>query len=1660
MTPEKKRRPVTKVPKGPSSPKSQQDCAAAGSSSENSSGELVIDVQPDPETRIPTISGKESELKNGIPKRVLRRKRRKMSLPCDEEAVFDEKFEETIRKSATKNNLTPICVKKLLKKLVMNDHVFAIVRLKEEEEQEKKRRNSDTNSTEADDGDDEDEDEDERTFPKLTRLKAKQLNQTIFPLVPLNAPATDKEVAALIREDLNSDDDDEEYKPGEDDIPSDDDPNTTISDIDSQPRTPATIVAVSGTDNDAELRYTKDGLFKIPKPRNDSYCSQSEQEQENIALRTRSKLCLTTTDIETLESTFVPPDITTDMYEYDGDMDQAWKDFLEEFTKPLPKDLEEDDDNDPEYVAADMPVPLDAEEMRPVKVSKKELNELVSELMEMSNIDEPYLEQALNETLNESLGCVEYDCRSDMLRTPLPEPSHLQSAPSAAIQSELPAVTEKYPVIMLEDQNQTFDSRPANCDGTLLRTQDMTMVAPDFTSTPIVHRSGVDTVKDTTCEITFRGNDSSTDVMPQTVESSHFGQHISFPSTSTIDQYDRFFIQYSVPEASKPLGSYENWHNYHTVQVPVKLELLDEPVGFNEFQLQLLQQQLRMHVQLTTQHFLQTYAHPLFWESAKTFKDMLVELETVCKPKPNVLPWNLPLALECCQSWEEELASESESNKLYIKYLDESIAHAEKLQLARSKFHQVDFHWRIKEKILTSKAFLYPALIPYKTFRLTLEQCKNGRYTKNEEHLIAFWFQRATEELKEKRNIRRSIKFKDKPTSREVTDYIAKHVGPMYTSAQIKDLIRNRKNIVHPNAIDFFLRYGYSPPFKQVLEYIDFDNVLPLESCQKGLLPANWERYISQVRKKSHTVERKSGRSTGEVKDESCQSSSFAQEAISDDASLQYKLRVLLPQESCESKPEENASSTSPPSLIETHCESVKNSSEEQSQRCDVVTNGCEISCSVVSAEEPNSSENMNNDESWSRSLTSSVASVTDCGCVCHGLKQSVSQIAVHISSDGHLCRGETIDRFNHGDDNGRLTLSPEATRNVSLSARNKDVVKHSVNRLAASATLYVVLKRYLKELKEQCKQELAGGSVFKPSHPIGKVYLHMVQLAVYARFLGGLRKMSENLAAYHHRYSSLQQYNPQRLSGLLQLFHFQETDGSFVVSARYISSSYDYCSMEDKDALFAFNYYEKVEETLLAAGRSDLLERFEEVVKRFNELEDSAPQLYYTVEELLGESFPELVDMFLTFLLPGQAAEVGRFFEHFILTNMNDFLEKLNIFFGKQPSQIKKVHACLNELSNEPNVTIDQVKLKVLPLLKGSTLLTEWFLQLFPTERPPESPLCDYENVTLKKTLNTDSSEPGMVYEQVPYVETVPEGADHAPPHNTIRYIQGRIYQGTLPARLTFLANHCLRLKNDPGATPNGNPESHNLCDEATLKAHAIRLNPLVHCPKGITYADVAHLLLPGGNKDAISGPSASESGNTVDESKGTSSPKKVPPKLPIKKRFNSPTSRKISNSPNDDTNAGKEPQAAASKKTSNVSTTVLPGDSKALSTSKKLKTLIETPSSSREVDQRETVPLTAPPVLSKVEAAQVPHASNGPCTSKERIEPEPPDSQPTTAPEVPSWTREEDEIILLKIIKGYTSVDTFVKMIEQQLPERTNEQIRSRVEFLNEMLQRVNQS
>lgn len=76
-----------------------------------------------------------------------------------------------------------------------------------------------------------------------------------------------------------------------------------------------------------------------------------ELEEATIALRTRSKLCLSETPIEHIESSFVPPDELPQT-----DVDDLWNQFLTECLNPAPSLRNEDDDEaDPEYNATNDP---------------------------------------------------------------------------------------------------------------------------------------------------------------------------------------------------------------------------------------------------------------------------------------------------------------------------------------------------------------------------------------------------------------------------------------------------------------------------------------------------------------------------------------------------------------------------------------------------------------------------------------------------------------------------------------------------------------------------------------------------------------------------------------------------------------------------------------------------------------------------------------------------------------------------------------------------------------------------------------------------------------------------------------------------------------------------------------------------------------------------------------------------------------------------------------------------------------------------------------------------------------------------------------------------------------------------------------------------------
>lgn len=120
-------------------------------------------------------------------------------------------------------------------------------------------------------------------------------------------------------------------------LKSDDDINTTTSDIDSQPATPSSQIDI--TEPRTPI-FSDDGLFKVPRARNDSTASQLEQEY-SIAKQTRSKISLAETPIEEIESTFKAPDVPSDMYQVETDDDPDWFKFLIDCytAKPLSKTI-------------------------------------------------------------------------------------------------------------------------------------------------------------------------------------------------------------------------------------------------------------------------------------------------------------------------------------------------------------------------------------------------------------------------------------------------------------------------------------------------------------------------------------------------------------------------------------------------------------------------------------------------------------------------------------------------------------------------------------------------------------------------------------------------------------------------------------------------------------------------------------------------------------------------------------------------------------------------------------------------------------------------------------------------------------------------------------------------------------------------------------------------------------------------------------------------------------------------------------------------------------------------------------------------------------------------------------------------------------------------
>ncbi|GIX82763.1 GON-4-like protein, partial [Caerostris darwini] len=136
---------------------------------------------------------------------------------------------------------------------------------------------------------------------------------------------------------------DEDYQPNEDEL-SDEDVTSSI-----KANHVNSTVSNNSTCQDSKvedpLSDNEDALvIALPKVFN----CHDLQGVSKIAERTRSKLPLNDTPLETIEASFVPPDITKDMYDTKC-VDDEWQKFLCELTKPLEPTCEIDGEDDPEY---------------------------------------------------------------------------------------------------------------------------------------------------------------------------------------------------------------------------------------------------------------------------------------------------------------------------------------------------------------------------------------------------------------------------------------------------------------------------------------------------------------------------------------------------------------------------------------------------------------------------------------------------------------------------------------------------------------------------------------------------------------------------------------------------------------------------------------------------------------------------------------------------------------------------------------------------------------------------------------------------------------------------------------------------------------------------------------------------------------------------------------------------------------------------------------------------------------------------------------------------------------------------------------------------------------------------------------------------------------
>ncbi|XP_024154023.1 GON-4-like protein isoform X1 [Oryzias melastigma] len=323
------------------------------------------------------------------------------------EVEIDKQLDQSLETKSKQHNLTAVNVKNIIHEVITNEHVVAMMKAA-------------INETEA-----------VPPFePKMTRSKFKEVVEkgVVIPtwnISPIKKSSDANKAPQFVDIPLDEEDSsDEEYRPDEEEEDETAEDTFQESDMESTASSPRGSRLNRGEEDSCspwqssrvQFRRSKLGSMgpppppKAPPPKavTDSTfleklhaveeeladcmepyqpLSESEDEAGVMACRTRSKRPLRDVPLGQLEAKLRAPDITPDMYDSSSaPEDRDWTDWLRSLmSSDLDNEDECDDEDDPEYnflADTDEPDVEDYRDDKAVRITKKEVNELMEELFE------------------------------------------------------------------------------------------------------------------------------------------------------------------------------------------------------------------------------------------------------------------------------------------------------------------------------------------------------------------------------------------------------------------------------------------------------------------------------------------------------------------------------------------------------------------------------------------------------------------------------------------------------------------------------------------------------------------------------------------------------------------------------------------------------------------------------------------------------------------------------------------------------------------------------------------------------------------------------------------------------------------------------------------------------------------------------------------------------------------------------------------------------------------------------------------------------------------------------------------------------------------------------------------------------------------------------